>query len=122
MFLIRQYNHGTRHYTYGIWGWLGEAKVSCILHHQGIQLILAYSWARPAVLVAGKGKRGRFLFLLFLHFHSFSFLSCPFLSSRLLSLLPFISSTISSISFLPFGGGGRVVRRCCVSYITGASN
>ena len=33
--------------------------------------ILAYSWARPAILVAGK-DRGMFLFLLFLHFHSCS--------------------------------------------------
>ena len=32
------------------------AKVSCILRHQGIQLILAYSWARLAILVAGKGR------------------------------------------------------------------
>ena len=37
-------------------GWSGGAKVSCILHHRGIQLIWAYSWARPAVLVAGKGR------------------------------------------------------------------
>ena len=36
------------------WGWFGEAKVLCILRHQGIQLILAYSWARPAILEAGK--------------------------------------------------------------------
>ena len=36
-------------------GWFGEAKVSCILRHQGVQLILSYSWARPAVLAAGKG-------------------------------------------------------------------
>ena len=28
---------------------LGEAKVSGILCHRGAQLILAYSWARPAV-------------------------------------------------------------------------
>ena len=54
------------------WGWLGGAKVLCILHHRGIQLILAYSWARPAILVAGKGRGGMFLFLLFLHFHSCS--------------------------------------------------
>ena len=27
----------------------GVAKVSCILRHQGFQLILAYSWARLAV-------------------------------------------------------------------------
>ena len=48
------------------------AKVSCNLHHWGVQLILAYSWTRPAILVAGKGRGGMFLFLLFLHFHSFS--------------------------------------------------
>ena len=55
-----------------ILGWFGEAKVSWILHHWGIQLILAYSWARPAVLAAGKGTVGMFLFLLFLLFHSCS--------------------------------------------------
>ena len=42
-------------------GWLGEAKVSCILRHRGVQLIFAYSWARPAVLAAGKGRRGNVL-------------------------------------------------------------
>ena len=60
-----------------ILGWSGGAKVSCILRHRGVQLILANSWARPAILVAGKGRRGIFLFLLFLHFHSCSFLPCP---------------------------------------------
>ena len=35
-------------------------------------LILAYSWTRPAILVAGKGRGGMFLFLLFLHYHSCS--------------------------------------------------
>ena len=54
------------------WGWSGGAKVSCILYHQGVQLILAYSWARPAILVAGKGREVMFLFLLFLHFQSCS--------------------------------------------------
>ena len=52
--------------------WSGGAKVSCILCHRGVQLILAYSWARPAILVAGKGREVMFLFLLFLHFHSCS--------------------------------------------------
>ena len=33
---------------------------------------LAYSWASPAILVAGKGRGGMFLFLLFLDFHSCS--------------------------------------------------
>ena len=45
---------------------------------QGVQLILADSWARPAILVAGKGREVMFLFLLFLHFHScFSFFPVP---------------------------------------------
>ena len=52
--------------------------------------LLAYSWARPVTLVAGKGT-GRWggggVFLLFLHLHSCSlFLLCPSLSSPLLSL------------------------------------
>ena len=56
-------------------GWLGEAKVSCSLRHWGVQLILSYSRARPAILAAGKGRGGIFLFLLFLHFHAFSSIS-----------------------------------------------
>ena len=55
-----------------IWGWLGVAKVMGILHHWGVQLILASSRARPAILLAGKGRGGMFLFLLFLHFNSCS--------------------------------------------------
>ena len=44
----------------------------------GTQLILAYSWARPAVLAAGKCRGGILLFLLFLHFLSFpSFFPIP---------------------------------------------
>ena len=53
-------------------GWSGGAKVSCILCHRGVQLILAYSWARPAIIEVGKGRGGMFLFLLFLPFHSCS--------------------------------------------------
>ena len=53
-------------------GWSGGAKVSCILCHRGVQLILAYSWARPAIVEVGKGRGGMFLFLLFLPFHSCS--------------------------------------------------
>ena len=37
-----------------------------------IQLILAYSQARPAILVAGMDRGGMLLFLPFLHFHSCS--------------------------------------------------
>ena len=61
----------------------------------GRPTVLAYSWARPAILVAGKGRGGCFYFFCF-----FTFISVP-LSSLSLS---FISSTISSIFFLPFSG------------------
>ena len=76
-------------------GWLDEAKVSCSLHHRGVQLILAYIWARPAIPAASKGGGGMFFFLLFRHWHSFAFSPVP---------LFFISSTVSSISLLPFSG------------------
>ena len=76
------------------WGWSGGAKVLCILHHWGIQLILAYSWARPAILVVGKGRGGMFLFLLFLHFHSCSaFFPVP-LFHLLYSLLSLFSLSL----------------------------
>ena len=67
-------------------GWSGVAMVSCILRHRGAQLKLAYSWARPAILVAGKGRGGMFLFLLFLHFHSCSY----FFPNRLFHLLYYL--------------------------------
>ena len=54
-------------------------KVSCIWRHWGAQLILVNSWARPSILVAGKGRGGMILFLLFLHLHSCSlFFPIPF--------------------------------------------
>ena len=75
--MCRIQNDNSAFLTFGVislsyWGWSGGAKVLCILHHWGVQLILAYSWARPAILVVGKGRGGMFLFLLFLHFHSCS--------------------------------------------------
>ena len=76
-------------------GWSGGAKVSCILRHRGVQLILAYNWARPVTLVAGKGRGGMFYFFCFF---TFILVRLSYLS------LSFISSTISSISFLPFSG------------------
>ena len=72
-------------------GWLGEAKVSCILRHRGVQMIFAYSWAKSAILAAGKGRGGMFfissvssLSLIFpfsrVHlFHLLYYLSSPFL-------------------------------------------
>ena len=92
LYCIRDNQHPD---AYNSWGWSGGAKVLCILHHWGVQLILAYSWARPAILVVGKGRGGMFYFFCF-----FTFFPVP-LSSLSLS---FISSTLSSISFLPFSG------------------
>ena len=60
----------------------------------GRPTVLAYSWARPAILVAGKGRGGCFYFFCF-----FTFISVP-LSSLSLS---FISSTISSFFSLSLG-------------------
>ena len=54
------------------WWWLGVTKVSSIFCYRGVQLILAFSWARLAILVAGNGRGECFLFLLFLPFHSYS--------------------------------------------------
>ena len=42
--------------------WLGEAKVSRILRYRGVQMKLAYSWARPTILAAGKDRGVMFLF------------------------------------------------------------
>ena len=77
-----------RRYIFSRWeGRLGWAKMSGILRHWGVQLILAYSWAMPV--------RGEcFYFFCFFFFFSLSFI---FLSPLSLS---FISSTISSISLL----------------------
>ena len=63
--------------------------MSCILHHRGVQLILAFSWTRPAILVAGKDRGGN-VFISSLSF-LFLFLPCPSLSSLLPSLLSIFS-------------------------------
>ena len=55
----------------------------------GVHHILAYSWARLAILVAGNGRMECFYFFSFIP-DSLSFLS-----------LSFNSSTVSSISILP---------------------
>ena len=64
------------------------AKVSCILRHRGGQLILAFIWARPAILVAGKGRGGMFCFFTLI---PAPLSSCPCRSSPLLSLLSLFS-------------------------------
>ena len=54
----------------------------------GVQLMFAYSWARPAILAEGKGRGNVFI-------SSVSSLSFIFLSPMSLS---FISSTVSYLS------------------------
>ena len=68
------------------------AKVSSILRHRGVQLTLAYSLARPAVLLAIKSRAGMLYFFCF-----FTIIPVP------LSSLPFsfVSSIFPSSSFLP---------------------
>ena len=92
-------------------GWVRQrCCVFCIT--RGVQLILAYSWARPAVLAVGKGREGKFYFFFFFTFipvpHSsltlffsslsflFLFLPCPSLSSPLLSLLSLFSLSLGN--------------------------
>ena len=75
-------------------GWSCGVKVACILRHRGVQLILACSWARPAILVAGKGRGGMFLFLQFLHFHSCSsFFPIPLFNLFYYLFSPFLWET-----------------------------
>ena len=71
------------------------AKVSCIVCHLGVQLILAYSWARPAILVAGKGT-GWNVFISSVSSLSFLFFFLPFPShsSPLLSHLSLFSLSL----------------------------
>ena len=74
---------------WGGWGW----RRCRILRHWGVQLILAYSLARPVILVAGKGRGKRFSLLVF----------SPFPLSSL--TLSFVSAIIVSFFFFSFFSG-----------------
>ena len=84
-------------------GWLGEAKVSCILRHRVSNWYLLTGGQGLLSLQKVKVEGECFLFLLFLLFHSFSFLPCPSLSSPLLS----------PVSLLPFSGRRHKMTRKC---------
>ena len=73
--------------------------MSRILRHRGIQLILAYSWARPAVLAEGKGRGECFYFFCFLTFIHFSF--SPLLSLLSLFSLSLVDDTRDDVSLKP---------------------
>ena len=82
-------------------GCLGEVKVSCSFCHRGAQLILASSSARPAILVAGKGRGGNVISsVLYFYFPlSLSFSLTIFSFSTIFSLFSLLSSH-SLLSFL----------------------
>ena len=81
----------TRKHTGNPRGWSDVLKVSCILRHRGVQLTLAYSWARPTILLAGKGRGDIFISSGSLLSFLFLFLPCPSYSSHPLSLLSLFS-------------------------------
>ena len=74
--------------------WLGVAKGAVYLTSPGRPTDIGLR-VRPAILVAGKGRGGELAFFCF-----FTFIPVP------LSSLSFfvISSTLTSVSFLPFSG------------------
>ena len=86
-------------YPLGVVG-CGEGVV--YLTSPGIQLILAYSWARPAILVAGKDRGGIF----FISSVNFPLYSLSF---------SFISSNVSSIFSLSLGDNTKWTTRVDVS-------
>ena len=68
--------------------------MSGIFRHRGVQLILAFIWARPAILVAGKGRAGNiFISSVSLSF-LFIFLPCPSIPFPQLSLLSLFSLSL----------------------------
>ena len=62
--------------------------------HWGVQLILAYSWARPAILVQVRVERECFYFFCFFTFTPVPLSSLSSLSSLLLSLLSLFSLSL----------------------------
>ena len=69
----------------------GLVRQRCILHHQGVQLILACSWAKPAIFATG--REGMF------------FISSVSLLAFIFSLSsPPLLHCISFTSLLPFSG------------------
>ena len=82
--------------------WCGKGVV--YLKSPGRPTDIGYSWAMPAILIAGKViGEGCFFFVFFLFFVFCLFCFFTFIPVPLSSLfLSFISSTISSISFLRF--------------------
>ena len=107
--------------------WLDEAKGSCIIRHRGVQLILAYIWARPAILAAGKGRGGCFCSFCFSTFIHFPFYPVPLFNLLyiVLSLLSLFSLSLGDDTkwptrvYLPLNPNSIVVRMkksCILTY------
>ena len=67
--------------------------------HRGIQLRLAYSWGKPAILAAGNDREGVFISSVSTLSFIFLFLPCPSLSSPLLSLLFLFSLSLGVVGW-----------------------
>ena len=80
------------------------AKVSCILHHWGAQLIFAYIWARPAILVANEDRRVHVISSVSSLSFLFLFLPCPSLLFPPLSLLSLGSLSLEDDTILAHKG------------------
>ena len=72
--------------------WLGGAKVSCILRHRGVQLILAYRWGKGAYQYCFLFLRCRSFSLTFLYFF-LSFISGTDIEGFNRTPLPFDSKS-----------------------------
>ena len=92
----------------------GLAKL-CILCPRGVQLILAYNWAKPAtcILVSGKGRGGMFLFLLLLNFHYCSSLFPVPLFYLLHYLFYLFSLSLLSLFSLSLGDDTKMTHKGC---------
>ena len=94
-------NNSNNTHAHAQWGWSDLEKASCILRHRGVPLVLAHSWARPAILVAGKGSGvggwGGYIFIFLLPSLSFLFFFLPYPLSviSLLSLLSLFSVSLA---------------------------
>ena len=72
----------------------GVLYLTSLEHPTDIGFQLGMLQARPAILVAGKGSRGMFLFLQFLHFHSCSsFFPVPLFYLLFYLFSPFVWET-----------------------------
>ena len=87
-------NENPQHIYFMERGLSGVVKVLCILHHRGVQLISAYSWASLLSLQQIRVEGGCFISSVSSLSFIFLFFPCPSLSSPLQSLLSLFSLSL----------------------------